>query len=494
MVLGTKKLQYLDLTNYLAAGTSLDKFYKAYEVESPKGYFPYEFFDSLDKLDYPGLPPKEAFYSTLTKKSISDQEYETCLNVFKRENMKTFRDYVRYYNNHDVIGLVQGIEKMMAVNINNKIDMFKDAVSLPGLAQKRLFRSLDSDDYFTNFSSDHAYIYKQLKAGIVGGPSIVFCRYQEKGKTLIKNKNVCQRVVGYDASSLYLDCTGKGMPTGRYTLREKIDNFKKHTEYSNQAIKWLEYMSQKDNIHIRHAENNVHGEKRLKNFDVDGFCEETQTVYEFLGCYYHGHCKHYNEKKWIETEQRLTKLRDMGYNVISITGCEWEKMNTRMDVENSPLTCTDIENGILSGECFGIVKCDLHVPEDKIPDFSEFPVIFKNTEITMADIGDHMQAYARSIQRRKGVERSLISSMHGEGMVILTPLFKKYMEMGLVCTNIEWILEYHEKPVFEWFWDEVINDRRMGDLDPDNKTKAETSKTEGNTRYFMRNIFIRNTT
>ena len=39
MALGTTRLKYLDLTNYLAAGTSLSSFYKAYNVSDPKGFF-----------------------------------------------------------------------------------------------------------------------------------------------------------------------------------------------------------------------------------------------------------------------------------------------------------------------------------------------------------------------------------------------------------------------------------------------------------------------
>ena len=57
-----------------------------------------------------------------------------------------------------------------------------------------------------------------------------------------------------------------------------------------------------------------------------------------------------------------------------------------------------MENAIMSGESFGFVKCDIHVPDKLIEHFSEFPPIFKNTEITMDDIGEHMQEYARSIQ------------------------------------------------------------------------------------------------
>ena len=58
------------MVNYLAAGTSLNSFYEAFKVQTPKGCFPYEWFDSLEKLNYKGLPPQSDFYSTLSDKTI----------------------------------------------------------------------------------------------------------------------------------------------------------------------------------------------------------------------------------------------------------------------------------------------------------------------------------------------------------------------------------------------------------------------------------------
>ena len=61
MTITTDKLKFLDITNYLAAGTSLEKFYKSYSVSTPKGFFPYAWFDSLEKLDAIQLPSREEF-------------------------------------------------------------------------------------------------------------------------------------------------------------------------------------------------------------------------------------------------------------------------------------------------------------------------------------------------------------------------------------------------------------------------------------------------
>ena len=48
-------LRYCNFINYLAAGTSLKTFYTASKVSFPKTPFPYEFLDSLEKLEVPLL-------------------------------------------------------------------------------------------------------------------------------------------------------------------------------------------------------------------------------------------------------------------------------------------------------------------------------------------------------------------------------------------------------------------------------------------------------
>ena len=76
--------------------------------------------------------------------------------------------------------------------------------------------------------------YEMLKKGMVGGPSIVFCRYAEAGVSKIRSHSdsdseageaagakpragakTCRSVQGLDANSLYLFCSGQEMPCGK---------------------------------------------------------------------------------------------------------------------------------------------------------------------------------------------------------------------------------------------------------------------------------------
>ena len=103
-----------------------------------------------------------------------------------RSDVRTFGDYTRYYNDRDVLGVVEAIQKMVRIENENKLDIFKDSISLPGLTQRYLFKNLDSNDYFVGCGREHKHLYKVLRENIVGGPSTIFHRYQERGVTKIK--------------------------------------------------------------------------------------------------------------------------------------------------------------------------------------------------------------------------------------------------------------------------------------------------------------------
>lgn len=95
---------------------------------------------------------------------------------------------------------------------------------------------------------------------------------------------------------------------------------------------------------VEHA-GNV-GERRLRhgsaNFLVDGYDPDTNTVYEFHGCFDHGcpkcnpnrqqkHLKHNGltiQEVYEKTLDKTEKLRALGYCVVEKWSCEWETEKT----------------------------------------------------------------------------------------------------------------------------------------------------------------------
>ena len=409
MCIKTDSLKFLDISNYLAPGFSYDQFLKAYECEQTKGFFPYQWLDCLDKLEETSLPPHAAFYSSLKNANITSEEYRYCQQVWEDNEMSTFKDFLVWYNNLDVVPFLEAVEKMSQFWQERKINMFKDGMSVPGLTLKYLFSYLSPQTYFSLFDQANSDLYHLIKDNNTGGPSIIFHRHHEAGKTKIREAEggeaakPCGKIVGYDANALYLWALMQDMPTGSYTRRLAENEFKPKSSIK-MAIEWLEWVAHQDRIHIRHQLNNT--EKRIgdRKLPVDGFNVESQTVYQFQGCYWHGHdCalnrgKEVNEKRnkpmtelLEETRANTEYIRSKGYRVVEMWECEWRRIK-RGNRELQRFIATEVRRTldtikIMSPErilsevrnerLFGCVEVDIRVPEHLKEKFSEMCPIFK---------------------------------------------------------------------------------------------------------------------
>ena len=111
----------------------------------------------------------------------------------------------------------------------------------------------------------------------------------------------------------------------------------KTNNFSKMSIMWLNYVS--NGANIQHALNG--GEKKLtigdKTYKVDRFCKETNTVYEFYGCFWYGCPKCYkpnivnskNQKDMgtlnDQTIEKRETIKKAGYNHVSTYECQLDK-------------------------------------------------------------------------------------------------------------------------------------------------------------------------
>ena len=518
----TKHLKFLDITNYIAPGFSYSAFIKAYDCQMEKAVFPYEYFDSLDKLNDTQIPPHSAFFSTLRQQNISADEYARCCQVWEDKNMKTLRDYLIYYNNLDVLPFLEAIEKQHAIYREKGIDMFKDGVSVPGLATKWLFKESDTNLFSVPLiTKQNADLHKTIRENLVGGPSLVFHRFHEKGTTYIKHNMYksealkCDRILGYDANALYLHSAMQDLPTGTLIRRKQENNFRPQfiDYYGRMSYEWLEYMSQKLKQHITHKYNQ--GEIRLgqHNLPVDGFQKQSNTVFQFHGCLFHG-CPNPDCSKtkgqvinpingksfsalYQDTIEKENYFRCLGYQVVSIFECEWEyvknnsnhiknfvsSLNDREMIERKPMTEEQIINSVIQDKFFGFVECDIEVPANLKSKFHEMPPIFKNVNISRNDLSPHMQDFAIKNGTLKTPQRALIGSMFGKKILLLTSLLQWYLKHGLKVSKVYQVVQFKRSKCFLKFGEEVCNSRREGDKDPSKKILSDTSKLSGNVIY-----------
>ena len=82
--------------------------------------------------------------------------------------------------------MIQAIENMNEFYKQKHIDFMHQAISLPGVTMRVCFNSItDPEAEFHLFNEKNKDIYQLFKQNIVGGPSIIFNRYHEAGKTFI---------------------------------------------------------------------------------------------------------------------------------------------------------------------------------------------------------------------------------------------------------------------------------------------------------------------
>ena len=540
----TDKFRFLDICNFIAPGFTYDKYLRAYGCEQTKGFFPYEWFDCLQKLDANFLPPASAFNSSLRDSKITASDYEYCLDVWERLGMKTFREFLIWYNNLGVQPFLEAIAKQSAVYREKGIDMLKSAISLPGLSVRwlfadevgkevqachrkhptvgaGLFRAFRDDARVRLIDTHNSDLYTLIKNGIVGGPSIVFSRHHEKDKTLLRpsvyqNPKTCKEILGVDANALYLWCMMQDMPVGgpkRWQRIEPSSNIFQPmpSHKSKSAHGWLAWMSYINNTYIQHEHNSREVVLSDRCLPVDGFCVELQTAYQFHGCYWHGHqCQrnagidiHPTKKvsmKSLETQTRAREdyLRALGYTVVSVWECEWERTVSATEKIRSflktffasmypsrwkELSEERLISRIASGAFYGLVECDVHVPPHLEGKFSEMAPIFKNALVGREHLSPIMLEHAESHDYLRRPQRMLIGSLKGERILLYSELLKWYLQHGLVVSRVHQLVEYVPRKIFERFGLSVTEARRLGDVDTSKKLLADTHKLVGNSTY-----------
>ncbi|MEE9391509.1 MAG: hypothetical protein V3W41_03290, partial [Planctomycetota bacterium] len=368
---------------------------------------------------------------------ISDTDYAACQAVWRDNRMTTMRDYLIWYNNRDVEPFLEAIAKQATFYHDRHIDMFKDGISVPGLSLLYLFNGLPLDTNFVTFNRTNSDLHQLVKDNIVGGPAIIFHRYHEKGISCIRGGETCRTVVGYDANALYLWAIMQDMPTGWYTRRREENGFRPQQAqpYGQMAVQWLNREACEIGCTIRHQANGR--EKRIGKLSVDGWCADTNTAYQFHGCFWHGCPKCHTDPDEInavngktmgvllaETKKHTEYLR-RHVKVVDMWECAWKGKRIESDTKRfidaefpsrstRRMTQQQIIAAVVDGTLFGMVECDVRVPDNLREHFAEMQPVFKNTTVTRDDIGPYMRQYAEEHNILTKPRRLLVGSHRGD--------------------------------------------------------------------------------
>ena len=186
---------------------------KQAEILKQKGFYPYECMNSEEKFNDTKPPPREAFYSKLSGKGISEKNYKHVWNVWNTFKMKNFKEYHELYNITDVLLLADVFENFRDICLKiyglDPVYYF----TAPGLAWDACLKITNID---LELLSDLNMLL-MFEKGIRGGISIISNRYGEANNKYMGrgfNKNKPSKYLMYlDANNLYGCAMSEKLPT-----------------------------------------------------------------------------------------------------------------------------------------------------------------------------------------------------------------------------------------------------------------------------------------
>ena len=200
-----------------------------WQLFQKKGVFPYEWLDSVERFKAASLPEKEAFFSQLVGKGISDDEWKHAKRVWTEMEMKNMGEYHDAYLKADVTELADVMEEFRKVcRTNYGLDPAW-YYTAPGLAWDS---ALKTSGVVLDLLSDPDMLLF-YERGIRGGVSTIFHRRARANNKYMKeyDKSKPSVFVPYwDANGLYAWAMSQPLPVGgfKWMSEKELLNWKEY--------------------------------------------------------------------------------------------------------------------------------------------------------------------------------------------------------------------------------------------------------------------------
>ena len=291
---------------------------KKRELMMKKGVFPYDWFDSIEKLEM-SLPHRKEFYSRLNDKNISDEEYEHAKNVWNEFEMKSMKNYHDLYMINDVLILADVFENFR--NLAMKIYGIDPAwcYTSPGLSWESLLKTANQDLELLK-DPDMILFFEK---GIRGGISMISKRHAKANNPYMKEYDPTKPtkyILYLDANNLYGWAMTQKLPVGDFEwMKEKeFSNWKKIPCSLEVELKYPQ------ELHDLHNEYPLAPEK-MKINDVEKLVPNLHDKKKYI-------CHHRILKLYEKLGIKITKI----HRGIKFTEKKWMKkyitLNTNMRI------------------------------------------------------------------------------------------------------------------------------------------------------------------
>lgn len=244
-----------------------------------KGFFPFEYLSSPAVLQESHLPKRDCFYSSLSKRTISREEYSHAKQMFKLLKCKNLGEYLLAYLRNDVTLLADVMENFRHNCYRTyKLDIAK-YVSLPGYAFDSMLLLTGVQLELLTEVEQYDFIQSSIKGGICSQ----YKKYAKANDPDLMEDFDPEKPVSFlaflDCNSLYAYSLKKRLPVKgfRWLTQEEIDDFSLEKVKSKSSVSFilecdLEYPKEK---HEEHSGFPLAPEKRrIKYEDLSDYNKE----------------------------------------------------------------------------------------------------------------------------------------------------------------------------------------------------------------------------
>ena len=320
---------------------NLTEFYQGDELNLllRKGVFPYDWFDSFNRLSADNLPPKEAFYSILNDSGISEEDYKHAQNVWEIFDMKTMRDYHDLYLKSDVLLLSDVFENFRDVCLDNYRPDPAFYYTAPGLAWDACLKITKVRlELLTDYD-----ILMMVEKGIRGGVSMISTRYGKANNPYMKDYDPDQptKFISYlDANNLYGWAMCKPLPTDcfRWMNEEEMKDWESQPCILEVDLEYL------DHLHDLHNDYPLAPERLTVN-KVEKLIPNLNDKKKYV-------IHHETLKLYLSLGIKLTKI----HRGITFTECAWLKPYIDLNTDLRAKATNDFEKDffkLMNNSVFG---------------------------------------------------------------------------------------------------------------------------------------------
>ena len=341
----TIKVRFIDSLSFL--GCKLKHLPKALNLDASlkKGDFPYLFNKSHENQSYVGPLPDIATYNVDYMMPRDREEFMAFYTAERaRGAIFDFQKEILDYTRSDVCILREACMKFR--------DMFREVTALEIKTKQGHVEKTEGLDCFA-FATIASSAMQFLREKTLKEFHRVTLTDGRQGQATLKRGQWV-----YETGQV-LDQADIGESQFVKSLIPQIPakGYTKHFNDSQAAIAWLEWMSHKLGRPIQHSRNG--GEFLIPgtNYRVDGYDKQQKRIYEFYGCYWHGHvdcCKNPSAKDprtgktayqmQREAEKRILHIKSLGYQATTVYECVFikqAKTDSELQAFLKDLTCPE---------------------------------------------------------------------------------------------------------------------------------------------------------